>query len=304
MQEDNTHTDNFIKEETAPAKKSKKKKILLTVACSVLSAVIAFFALGQIGAWVSASRLHFWRPDYAMQDISTILEKETLTEEDYEVLYRQTGVTKLGIDDMRHTPQGKQRILRIQECLFEDYDLREITFGLFTVTEELGNEYGNQYSRLASLQDGDIIVSSSMYVSWWRFGHSALVVDSVGERVVEAIEPGYLSEYGHASDVAYRANFIILRPKVDAQTRQKVAQYAKDNLVGLRYDITAGIFSKKYEKNPTKSHCGHIVWRAYMEYGIDIDSNGGAVVTPEEIFRSEYMEVVQVFGFDLDKLWE
>ena len=45
------------------------------------------------------------------------------------------------------------------------------------------------------------------------------------------------------------------------------------------------------------------VWYAYKKFGIDLDSTGGAVVKPRDIANSNQGEVVQAFGFDLDKLW-
>ena len=157
---------------------------------------------------------------------------------------------------------------------------------------------------LANLQDGDILVSSSMYVSWWRWGHAALVVDGANNQILEAIKPGYQSEVGNVNVFLYRANFILLRPKVDESVKKKVVDYAKDNLVGMNYSLYTGYLSPKYETKQTTSNCGHIVWRAYEEYGIDVDSNGGRMVFPKDIYASEYMQVVQVFGLDLDKLWD
>ncbi len=40
------------------------------------------------------------------------------------------------------------------------------------------------------------------------------------------------------------------------------------------------------------------MWYAYHKFGIDIDSNGGKIVTPYQILNSENLSVVQVFGMD------
>ena len=45
------------------------------------------------------------------------------------------------------------------------------------------------------------------------------------------------------------------------------------------------------------------MWYAFKHFGIDIDSNGGAVVLPKDIANSDELELVQNFGFDPDKLW-
>ena len=285
--------------------KKKKRKFWTIFGSVFLSLVVCFLTIGQIGALSTAKTLHFWRPNYAKVDIAPLLEKTELTDDDYHLLYRQTGVTKLGIDDMREDEAGKKRILEIQNCLFADYSTYKDCFGLFTYTEELGKKGAEQYSKLARLRTGDVLVSTSMLVSWWRLGHSALVIDGDAGHILEAVQAGWVSEISSATTFNTRANFILLRPKVDVEIKAQVADYAKKNLVGLRYDLTVGVLSKKYKKEQKKSHCGHIVWRAYKEFGIDIDSNGGGIVTPEDMYYSEYMEVVQVFGLDLnlDKLW-
>ena len=283
----------------------KNRKFWVFFFSIFLAIVLSFLAVGQIGALVTKDTLAFWRPDYPKVDITSLLYKQELTQEDYALLYQQTGITQIGIDDMREDAEGKRRILEIQDCLFADYDTYSEGFGLFTYTQDLGSKSANQLSRLAQLRDGDVLVSTSMLVSWWRLGHSALVVDGENGMILEAVQAGWISEISSATTFNTRANFILLRPKVDVDIKRQVVDYAKQNLVGLKYDLTVGVLSKKYKKEPKKSHCGHIVWRAYKEFGIDIASDGGGIVTPEDMFYSECMEVVQVFGLDLNlnKLW-
>lgn len=285
-------------------KKAKRKRALYLAVSGILICLSALFCVGKIGHLYSDGTLRFWRPDYAKTDISALLEKESLAEEEYDFLYRQTGLTKLGIEDMRYDEDGRAKILEIQDCLFKDYDLITRRFGTFTYTEELGTKTEDQFSVVADVKDGDILVSSSMYVSWWRLGHSALVVDGERKQILEAIKPGHKSEVSHIDVFTYRANFILLRPRVDESLKTNVVEYAKKYLVGVDYSLYTGIFSKKFTEIPQTSNCGHIVWQAYKNFGIDIDSNGGNTVFPKDIYNSKYMEVVQVFGLDLDKLWE
>lgn len=293
---------------TDELRRKRRKRIWISVTCVLCSVVLLFVGVlsaFQIGCWYNQNTLRFWTPDYEQEDISELLQKETLTDEDYELLYRQTGVTKIGIDDMRTSFWGRQRILSIQKNFFRDYEEYSRMFGPFTYTEEIKYENTLELPVVATLKDGDILVSSSMYFSWWRFGHSALVVDGDGKRILEALEPGYPSETSSVNTFRYRANFILLRPKVDEEIKAKAVEYAKSELIGLEYNFMVGLTSKKFDgKTPAKSQCAHIVWLAYKQAGIDIDSNGGKIVTPHDMYKSEYMEVVQVFGLDLDKLWE
>lgn len=301
-------TEATVPENIDEIRRKRRKRIWISVACvacSFVLLVVGVLGVFQCGCWYNANTLRFWTPDYEQVDIEPLLTKETLTEEEYDTLYRQTGLTKIGIDDMRTSYVGRRRILNIQENFFREYEGYSRKFGPFTYTEEIEYESTSELPVIADLQDGDILVSTSMYFSWWRFGHSALVVDGAGRRVLEALEPGYPSEVGSVGPFRFRANFILLRPKVDAEIKAQVVEYAKTELIGLEYDFMVGLLSKKFTgKTPKTSQCAHIVWLAYKQFGIDLDSNGGKIVTPHDMYESEYMEVVQVFGLDLDKLWE
>ena len=91
---------------------------------------------------------------------------------------------------------------------------------------------------------------------------------------------------------------------MSSEIKAQAVGYARENLVGVPYFAATGVFTKKYEKTPPKgSQCSHLVWTAYKHAGVDLDSNQGALVLPKDFLRSEYVEVVQVFGFDLEKLW-
>lgn len=52
------------------------------------------------------------------------------------------------------------------------------------------------------------------------------------------------------------------------------------------------------------AHCSYLVWYAYFSMGIDLDGNGGWIVTPRDFAKGEQVTVVQSFGLDPDVLWE
>ena len=100
----------------------KRKKLAVCIAASALSFVLAVMGVLQLGCVYTKNTWEAYRPDYEKTDISSILAKQTLAEEDYELLYRQTGLTKLGIDG--YLAKGdKQGILDTQEFFFEDYEV-------------------------------------------------------------------------------------------------------------------------------------------------------------------------------------
>ena len=282
-------------------KQKKKWRIwrgLITVLLCL--SVFATTVLGvlQLGVVYTARAWKQWSPDYQKVDLTPILNQQTLSEEDYQTLYKQTGLTKLGIDGFLQK-NDIQGILSVQEFFFAKHTVTADKFAMFTYLEEIEN-----YAPMAVLEDGDILVSATTRVSWWRYGHASLVIDGEGKRILESLAPGYESEINHARTFACLANFLVLRPKLDKETRAGVASYAKENLIGIPYQMTTGILSKKYNPDELKrSQCAHLVWYAYKQFGVDLDSTGGLVVKPQDMANSEHLEVVQAFGFDLDTLW-
>ena len=283
--------------------KETRKKLswqnrLLIIICAILFFAVA--VLGVLGLGVRYTEKHwdYWSPDYEKRDILPLLQKDERTEEDYRVLYEQTGLTKIGVDGL--LAQNKiERILKIQAYFFSKPKMEVSNFAPLTYLEEVDG-----VAPLAVLEDGDILVSAATRVSWWRYGHAALVVDGDDGLILEALEPGSTSRISWADTMANLANFMVLRPKVDKTLRKQVATYALKNLRGVPYRLTVGVFSKKYNPDKIKgTQCAHLVWYAYKKCGVDLDGNGGGIVKPQDIALSSQVEVVQAFGFDLDRLW-
>ena len=281
--------------------KEKITKKLWFKLCVIFVAVILFIGavLGvlQLGCVYTEKSWEHWKPSYEKTDIKPLLYKTELTQEEYQTLYYQTGFTKLAIDDLRSENQHG-RILEMQEFLFEEHELIVDHFAPFTYIEEIDG-----YAPMAILRDGDIIVSATTRVSWWRYGHAALVTNGKGNRIVESLSPGINSEAGNARSFADFENFMILRPKADEEIKAQVVEYAEENLINLPYQMTTGIFSRKKAETIKRTQCAHLVWHSYYKFGIDLDSNGGLIVKPQDIALSEHVEVVQAFGFNLETLW-
>ena len=115
---------------------------------------------------------------------------------------------------------------------------------------------------------------------------------------MQSFDYGIESAVGSISDFLNRPTFIVLSPKADKETKDNVAKYAAENLTGKDYRFSAGILTDKNKCE--KTQCAHIVWYAYKNFGIDLDDNGGLTISPKGLANSEKMEIVQVFGFDLD----
>lgn len=278
-------------------KKLSKRIIALIVCLCFIGAVLAT-ALGMQIAFLVADKIQCWSPDYEEIDIEEILRKDELSDDDYAVLYRQTGLTKIGIDRcLSRGETGIKRILSIQEDYFGEYTVVNEKFAPYICTDYIEEKY----ITTAYLENGDVLVTSSTHVSGWRMGHAGLVTNGLNNKVLQASAYGSTSAIGSVSDFSDRVTFMILSPKVEQSVKEEVVAFALENLIGLSYDVTAGVFSSK--NSVTRTQCAHVVWYAYMQFGIDLDYNGGLVVTPRDLARSPLMEVVQVFGFDPVALW-
>lgn len=285
-------------------RKKLSKKIIALIVCVVFVGILVITACSMQIAFVVADKIQCWRPDYEMLDnaaMDEILNKESLTDEDYQVLYEQTGLTKIGIDRaLDKGATGKKLIKTIQKNYFEEHKVENDYFAPFVCTDYITASVSGIY-----LEDGDIIVTSSTHISGVRIGHSGLVVNGAAQLVLQANAYGATSRVENADDFYSRVNFMILRVKdssADKQTKQKVVSYAMENLQGIPYEGLAGLLTNKNKIK--KTQCSHLIWYAYKQAaGIDLDGNGGLIVTPKNIAASEHVELVQTFGFDPVKLW-
>lgn len=274
----------------------KLKTALIAIAC-VLAALAVFVGVMQ-GFFVKADKDKPYLPDCPKADLTATLAKNSLTEEDYALLYAQTGLAKAGVDRMlARGAAGKSRILSLQTAYLAEHEVYHDFYAPF-----ICSDYIESYIPTAYLEDGDIIVTDSTHLSGWRMGHAGLVTDGAEEEVLQASAVGEKSAIGGIKDFSDRITFMILSPKADAEVKREVAQFAADNLTGKIYDVTCGVLTDK--NNCKRTQCAHLVWYAYKQFGIDLDCNGGPVVTPRDLANSPYMEVVQVFGFDPVKLWK
>lgn len=278
----------------------KRKLPIKIVVADVLAIIMSALAIicGAIQiAFLIADDFEIWSPDYEQIDLTPILEKDVLTDDDYKTLYRQTGLTKIGVDRaLKKGAVGKRRVRAIQKDYFAKHEIVHQKFAPFTCFCQIDGVIS-----ICELETGDIIVSPFTNLLGWRMGHSALIADEYGT-TLEIAAIGTKSKPGTVNSFTNKIAFMVLSPKVDTETRQKAVDFARDELMDVWYNPLRGVFSSKYEFGDTQ--CAHLVWYAYNHFGIDLDSSGGGIVTPQDMANSELVEVVQVFGFDPEKLWK
>lgn len=300
----------------ATSEKQKEKigrgKLALNIIFSTFAALFGFIAVlgwALLVADNAAEASARTTPDYEKVDLTEIIEKTEWSEEDYTTIYRQTGLTKLGADAIKDTPF---RLRDFQTALFFEGYTHHLAAAPTTQHDQLWDPdtQAAYTAPIVPLEKGDILISSSCHTFGWRNGHAAIIVDADRGYTLESLALGMNSTLNRNGAVWFQhaANFMVLRLKdADESVRADVADVAMELLLDIPYSVTVGILSKKDQcsgrTKASETHCSHLVWQAYKNFGYDLDSDGGGLVTCQDLSRSPLLEVVQVYGFNLEKLW-
>lgn len=243
-------------------------------------------------------------PDYAKVDIYQMVHNREVSVPERIFLAGQTGIGLDVVEKLLAENKG-MKLLELQAAYFAPVETISIPSSPLTVSEYLVDEKGRfaEGTEFADIQKGDILITKNSRFLGWRNGHVGLVVDTKKGLVLEALMLGVNTQLCPLENWTELPSFQVLRLKRGAGSSQLenlcftwlVAEYAMDHLVDIPYSLTAGMNPK--EITITKTQCAHLIWYAYKQFGIDLDSNGGLIVTPEDIRNSPYLEVVQSYGY-------
>lgn len=270
--------------------------------------------------WTAAAETQaHYTPEYPQIDILPLLQKQSLTEEDYTALFLQTGLAKAGVDQLFAAGQ-QDGLLALQQRFFARVEVECTHDNLLVRSERLlemepvlqnpGNKVNRVYNLpvsdayvcpacdfLPAVQPGDILITFNGHVFGWRSGHAAIVVDAEKGLTLEAIMPGYDSKICSLEYWREYPGFALLRLKdVPLEQREQIAAYAQESLTDLPYSLMALSEISYSDSIPTGTQCAHLVWYAYHHFGYDLDSDGGIVVTPADLYQSNLLELVQLYG--------
>lgn len=296
--------------------KRQKKKTVRRIVFTAVNIAIPLALLLFVWTYSVEGEARY-TPEYPLEDLSGCLEKEELSEEDYDLLFRQTGLTKLAIDTL-WKENRREEILAVQERFFRQVDVG--CDGSFLVFRECLEENKSPKQRLRQeetldlaipvVENGDILITFNSHFLGWRNGHAALVVDAEKGLTLEAISLGRDSSIRSLRSWTEWPSFVVLRlTELSERERAVVADYAERNLKQIPYSLTAGIWDEgegDLEESLQEgealggTQCAHLIWYAYNHFGYDLDSNGGILVTPKDLYESSLLEVVQVYGVEIE----
>ena len=136
--------------------------------------LILLFIISLVCGWsVSCSMNAYYQPEWEKEDISDILEKDTFDERDYELLFRQTGLSEIAVKDLEKNGR-KAEISEFAEQYFKKPEYKqEFLFFPIVACETKTDEP----LKIAPLKRGDVLVALSTHTLGYRHGHSAIVTD-------------------------------------------------------------------------------------------------------------------------------
>ncbi len=268
-------------------KKKWLRRLIKTIAIFLIF-VIVFTGLNHFTQHVVAHIDSPFTPDY---------KKVALNEEsDYKTIFLQTGLGEKTAKKLIEEDRFDE-ILEAQELFFanDEIDCQPL-IKWFTREERLKNELIPFYD----LRPGDILVTLSTHTWGWRHGHAAIVVDEFS--TIESISMGTNSSKEHIRFWQDYSNFAVLRVKdTSDEQRKQVAEYTEQKLFDIPYSIFAGFGIHKAPSIDSRGfslHCSYLAWYAWNAFDIDLDSDGGRLVSSYDILHSDKVEIVQLYGMD------
>ncbi len=281
----------------------------------LLTLALTIYMLGYNWIYDAVDAAHTM-PKVEKIDLQNWQRARGLDEKQWEILEQQTGLQRDVLQKM--ISEGRwQQVLEIQEQYFAPVLVKSIKTTPLTITEYVVNEQGSfvKGARLIDVQNGDILITKSSRFLGWRNGHAGLVVDAEQGLVLEAVMLGVNTKLCRLSKWEEYPAFLVLRLKEEyvALVNESVVPYAKEKLVDIPYKLLAGVQDRIFTEGMLRikasdndkvdipalegTQCAHLIWYAYKQAGIDLDSDGGLIVTPEDIRNSTYLEVIQSYGY-------
>ncbi len=265
----------------------RKKKFIKIIGIILVVLILILVGLYLIQRFW-AHRTEVFKPDYAMLELTP--------ESDYETIFLQTGLGTPAVDKLLKNGQFSV-ILEAQRLFFNQPEVScEPLLGWFTREDHSKSPKGY----FVDLEPGDIIVTTSTHSLGWRHGHAGLVLDK--DTVLESTVWGEDSTVNDIDFWKRYSNYAVLRVKdASIEERRVAADYAYKYLLGVPYSFMAGFLGPKASDTDSKGfgvHCTYLVWYVWNHFGVNLDSDGGRLVSAYDLINSDKLEVVQLYGMD------
>lgn len=269
---------------------------IITTSCLILAIVVA--TLGGLTLFTEQNSAT--PPSVEKVDISDIIQKETLTKQDYTILWEQTGLGEKILQSLWPEPDRKEILLAEQDRFFSAPKNTCISLALFSKSEIITDR--DDYYRLYDLQPGDVLLTKSTHTLCYRHGHSALYIGD--GLLLEAAAIGLPTDTAQAELWGQYPSGIHLRLKESVAQQQgtdsatlgaQATEFAKEKLSDDKYHLFSGAFGIGTKTDHTQ--CAHLIYAAYQSCGIEVSAKDFPV-TPHSLLESGQFEILRYWGFD------
>lgn len=144
---------------------------------------------------------------------------------------------------------------------------------------------GNQIS-FKGLEPGDIILGGYENCAYGRFSHAGVYIGN--NKVVEAYADTGISikSVYHYWDYP---KICLLKVKADPDIKHKAVEYMLSFQGGLFYPVA-------FKPGERIWNCSKIIWKAYVEQGINLDPYNDLWIAPEVFYKSEWVSIIEESG--------
>ena len=144
---------------------------------------------------------------------------------------------------------------------------------------------GNNIS-FKELEIGDIILGGYPGCAYGRFSHAAIYIGN-GQVIEGYLDTGIsIHSIEHFWDYSQIA---LLRVEATDEVKLAATEYAKQNKGDM-------FFSLAFKEGDRIWNCTKIIWQAYMEQGLDLDSVGDIWVAPDSFYNSSRVTIIEERG--------
>lgn len=215
------------------------------------------------------------------QNISGIIKKDFLSDDDYLILEQQCGLNKEAIDSV-----PRETLLDYQKQYIYPFETKTIKANFFIV-DELNYQNGKvAYINMMPLETGDLILCFSNSTMMYNHGHSAVYYEG---KLLTIESPTKLSGFYDARYLNRLSTVCVLRLK--KEYRYLLKDVSCDELLNKPYKFIVNKNSKTYQGG----YCSFNSYYFYKRLGLDCDSDGGFIVTPRDLYYSKYFDVIQKY---------
>lgn len=151
-----------------------------------------------------------------------------------------------------------------------------------------GSESSSQGNNISfdELEIGDIIVGGYPGCAYGRFSHAAIYIGN-GQVIEGYLDTGIsIHSIEHFWDYSQIA---LLRVEAADEVKLAATEYAKQNEGDM-------FFSLAFKEGDRIWNCTKIIWQAYIEQGLDLDSVGDIWVAPDSFYNSSKVTIIEERG--------